>query len=271
MNLIKIRRVAALMMAIIAILVIGNGCAFGNRHLTLDPVYSDNLPPKTATTCKIQVPLPEDARNNQQAPNFVGYVRNGYGMHTADVLADKDANVWVQSCITENLKRAGFNVINGKIASSGLVISTSIRSLVCDAGMNLKATVILDVKLKKGDLTFFNRTFTGKASKTNWMMSAEEYHETLTKAMKQCLDGMMPILIQELEKKNGYEKSVLSVDKEIAELKRAIAAKKKLKKKKSSIRSQLDLAEEKLKKLKSEKKLREINAKIKKVEDELKK
>lgn len=174
------------------------GCAFGDRHLTLNPVYMDKVPSVTTAKSKVQVVPPVDKRTEQKA-NLVGYVRNGYGMHTADVLADNSIAEWVQSCIAENLKNAGFKVNNGEINPFGLCVATSIRTLECDSGMSLKATVALDIELKEKNVPFFSRTFVGKASKVNWAASSEEFRATLTNAMQDCLNQAMPVLVKELE------------------------------------------------------------------------
>ena len=202
MNLTKVinMRVACLFVTTIGIAAITSGCAFGDRHLTLNPAYANDLPSKKVTTSPVHVESPQDVRNNEQPANFVGYVRNGYGMHTADVFADKNADEWVKKCITQNLKRAGFKVATEKVSGKGLCISTKIHTIECEAYLSMDATIKIEVKLKKSGQEFFSRTFTGKASQTNWMASSSEYQEALTNAMQQCLDKMMPVLIKELEK-----------------------------------------------------------------------
>lgn len=64
------------------------GCAFGNREVVLSSMVADNLPPRAAVRAEvIKVPESEDARG--LSPDFIGYVRNGFGVHTADVVASK--------------------------------------------------------------------------------------------------------------------------------------------------------------------------------------
>ncbi len=216
---IRIGRLSVLMVTMIVLLMIGSGCAMkntragGNYNVSLKTVYAADLPAKTTTECKIQVSLPEDVRNKQQAANVIGYVKNIFGMHLASILAEKNINEWVQTCIVKNLGKAGFNVITGKMTSNGLYVSTSIRTLECEAMMSYIATIILDVKLKNSNSIFFKQTFTGKAVQPNWIGSAQGYGETLTKAMKQCLDKMMPVLIKELEKAGKTIKNTVQAPK----------------------------------------------------------
>jgi hypothetical protein len=199
MNFFKIKTIIMLM-PLLVILVMTSGCAFGNRQLSLNPVYADNLPPKTTLKSQIHVAKPMDARNNQQLPNFIGYVRNGYYMHTADVIGDKNVDKWVQNCLVANLRKAGFKVSEEDIATKGLCVSAKIHSLKCDAYFSMKATVIVDVRLKKNNKEFFSQSFTGESSKLNWAASVGEYQQVVDKAMKLCLDKMMPVLIKELNK-----------------------------------------------------------------------
>ena len=191
-------RAAGLLINMLGFAMLAGGCAFSDRQVSLNPVYTA-APLKTAEQSEINVMPPEDKRGYEKT-NLVGYVRNGYYIRTADVLADKNVNDWVQSCIAENLKRAGFKVVAGNLDAGGLCVSTAIRSLICDSYFSISATVILDVKLKKYDASFFEQSFTGKASQPNWLASSGEYQEALTNAMKQCLDKMMPVLIKELER-----------------------------------------------------------------------
>ena len=194
---IRIGRVVVLMTAMIVLLTTANGC-IGNRLLNLKPVYAQKLV-KTKTKYKIQVSLPEDVRHHKQPGDFIGHIKNGYGVRMADVTATQYVNIWVQNCISKNLKQAGFDVATGKKETGRICVSTSIRTLKCEAMMTYNAVIVLDVKLKKDNLIFFKKVFTGRSSQTNWAASTAGYQETMTNAMKQCLDKMMPVLIQKLE------------------------------------------------------------------------
>ena len=252
MKLVKVRigRATVLMMAMTVLLMIGNGCVMKNPHVgrnykvNLKPVYVANLPSKTAIKCKIQVSLPKDLRDKQYAANVIGHVRNGLGMPMANITATPNINIWVQNCISGNLKRVGFDAITGKMTSNGLYISTSIRSLECSAMFSYNASAILDVKINDNNSTLFKQAFTGKASQPNWMSSSEGYRETLTKAMQQCLNKMLPVLIKELEKAGKtIPNTVIVPDKKISKQvpKTTTAAKQKIKVKKDSKKSLDDI------------------------------
>jgi len=235
---IRIGRVTVLMMGMIVLLMAGNGC-IGNRILSLKPVYAQKLA-KTTTKHKIQVPLPKDARNIKQPADFISHIKNGAGVRMADVTASRDVNIWVQDCISKNLKQAGFNVSTGKKETDRIYVSTSITTLKCEAMMRYNAVIVLDVKLKKNDLTFFEKSFTGRASQVNWAASTAGYQETLTNAMKQCLDKMMPVLIKEIENSKTTIKNTAVVPQKMIQVPKTLT-KQKIKAKKDSKKSLDDI------------------------------
>lgn len=190
--------------AITALGMLSGGCAFANRYVTLDTLYTDNLPFSKVKSSPVYVACPKDARGHK-SPNFVGYVRGDFSIHTADVLGYITVNEWVKNCLTANLKRAGFKVYEEKSAEKGLCVYTTINYLECDISYTLDATVSITVKLKKNDQEFFAQSFTGRASRLNLALSPMEYQVALTKAMQECLDEMFPYLISELEKNNDIK------------------------------------------------------------------
>ena len=183
------------------ILIMSSGCAFGDRQVLLTPIYSENLPFEKVKASPVYITSTKDARGDHQAPNFVGYVRNGFDIHTANVLGDKDVDKWVQSCLVENLKKSGFKVYDGKSTTKGLCLSAVINILECNISYTVTATIVINAKLKENDKEFFSQSFTGKFSKPAMSGSANEYQEVLDRAMKLCLDEMMLALIYHLKKK----------------------------------------------------------------------
>ena len=186
------RRTFSLPAAMLGIALLAGGCT----QVYLKPVYTAE-PLKTALVSQIRIAPVADARRKRQ-PNLVGHARDGYSM--LEVFADKNAGEWVRACMTENLKRAGFEVSTAKTATGGLCVSATIRSLGFEAYFSMEVTIIIEAKLKNDRQEFFSRSFTGKFSKADWLASSGEYREVLAGAMKQCLGKMMPVLIRELEK-----------------------------------------------------------------------
>lgn len=174
------------------------GCAFGKREVALSPVVADNLPPvATVRTEVIKVPESEDARG--LSPDFIGYVRNGFGVHTADVVNNKPVRKWVQDILRKNLLAAGYNAVEANGGNDGLVVSSTIVKLDCDMYMSYKATVNLSVALKQNGQVIFSKSYEGNASAPAFFVTPAEYLAVLTTAMRNCVNVMIPELLDQLK------------------------------------------------------------------------
>ena len=183
----------------IPFLLVCGGCAFGNREVMLSPVVADNLPHGAAVRTEvIKVPESEDARG--LSPDFIGYVRNGFGIHTADVVASKPVWKWVQDILRENLRAAGYNAVEANGGDDGLVIASTIVKLDCDMYMSYKAAVNLSVSLKQNRQVIFSKSYEGTASAPAFFATPAEYLAVLTTAMRNCVNVMMPELLEQLNK-----------------------------------------------------------------------
>lgn len=183
----------------IPFLLICGGCAFGNREVVLPPIVADSLTPRAAVHAEvIKVPESEDTRG--LSPDFIGYVRNGFGVHTADVVASKPVRKWVQDILLENLRAAGYNAVEANGGNDGLVVSSTIVKLDCDMYMSYKATVNLSVALKQNGQVIFSKSYEGTASAPAFFATPAEYLAVLTTAMRNCVNAMMPELLEQLNK-----------------------------------------------------------------------
>ncbi|MEI8245998.1 MAG: YajG family lipoprotein [Lentisphaerota bacterium] len=175
-----------------------SGCAFGDRVVCVTPVIAETCPETTVHT-EIKVLAPEDSRGKKA--NFVAYVRNGFRMHTADVLADKTVQQWVQDTLIANLKKAGYNPIAGGDKNiDGISISTKISKLECDVGVQYDSSITITVTVQKDNVTAFQDTYHGEAKQPGFWMNSAEYQDVLQKTMQNCVNNMMPDLLRKLEK-----------------------------------------------------------------------
>ncbi len=182
---------------IIPVFLTCGGCAFGTREVTLSPIIANGLPPKiTVRTEVIQVIEPEDARG--LSPCFVGYVRNGFGIHTADVVNHEPVQEWVQKSLVENLRAAGYNAVGANGKNSGLVISSTITKLDCDMYMSYTAVVNITIFLKENKQVIFSKSYEGNASALAVLITPGEYQSVLTQAMQNCINSIMPELLAKL-------------------------------------------------------------------------
>lgn len=169
------------------------GCAFGNRHVTL--AYPPQLPPgaRPATAAPPLDPKPGetvillallDQRSMKQS---IGAVHNGFGMHTADVLAKNDVAEWVTDGATSELKKAGFTVVRAAMSQADMVepvISGEIIKVYCGAWTKYEAEVAFDVRIVKQGKELLKKSYVGKNDSTmNWSASSKSYGQALAEAL----------------------------------------------------------------------------------------
>jgi hypothetical protein len=79
------------------------GCAFGTRNVTLNPMKTSLTLDASGQKASLEV---TDKRDPALKP-VVGHVKNGYGMKTAQVVADKDVSLWVRDAIGRAKENGG--------------------------------------------------------------------------------------------------------------------------------------------------------------------
>jgi hypothetical protein len=172
------------------------GCAFGNRHviLTYPPQHAaggrltavaEAASPPAGTGEKVILVMFLDQRPNRSA---VGAVHNGFGMHTADVLAQNNVADWVVGAVAVELERAGFAVSKAKDVppSPALpVVTGEILKVYCEAYMRYESDVSFAVRVESNGKEILRKTFQGQIdSMTNWGASAKSYGQALSLALE---------------------------------------------------------------------------------------
>jgi hypothetical protein len=187
------RKSAYLVFAVL-FLTIMNGCAFGTRNITLNKIktdYSYNLAGKS-------IYIEANDKRDAALKSVVGHVKNGYGMKTADVIAERDATNWVKTCIEDELIRYG------AVSQQTLADNTSDQTkitvdlLVCYAqafgryGAEIRARILV----RRNMAIISDKEYSGKAILgMNWAATAESYQQVLELAMKDFLDKTVPDLV----------------------------------------------------------------------------
>src|ERR1035441_993419 len=132
----RVTRVASVLALISGPLLLG-GCAFGDRRVNLTYPPANAGRPQVASAAT----RGQDQRNvvllafidQREQKDRVGEVRNGFGMHTADVLAANNVAEWVTNAMRLELERAGFTVMvlsARSDASEDAVLSGDRKSVV---------------------------------------------------------------------------------------------------------------------------------------------
>lgn len=172
------------------------GCAFGNRHVTLT-YPRQHAAGGQLTAVAEAAPLPAGPQENlilvtflDQRPNrsAVGAVHNGFGMHTADVLAQNNVADWVAGAVALELGKAGFAVSQAKDipASPSLpVVTGEILKVYCSAYMRYESDVSFEVRVESNGKEILHKTYQGQIdSMTNWGASAKSYGQALSLALE---------------------------------------------------------------------------------------
>ncbi len=163
-------------------------CALVDRDATLE--YS--APPREAAA-----PLAEhaprvavvvrDVVDRRKEAEHVGEVRNGFGMHTADVHTKGDPAAWLRHAVRTELQRAGYDVVEPQ-QRADLVIDAHLQTAHCTAYMSYEGEVCIAVKALSHGRAVVDGVYTGKGGAgVNWTATDESFGETLDLALQDAL------------------------------------------------------------------------------------
>jgi len=188
-------------------------CAFGNRHVTLDyppDKSSESAGPKTAEAAPMPINGKSislfqfvDQRSNK---NVIGEVRNGWGMRTADVVAENDIANWLTNAVKTELEKAGYKVtlenqINPNV--SNIALSGEIIHIYCMAMMTYEGEVSFFAQLQKDGKELLRKRYTGKGSAgLNWTAASSSYGSSLTLALSYAIKDLVADVNNTMKEKN---------------------------------------------------------------------
>jgi hypothetical protein len=190
------------------------GCAFGNRHVTLTyppqhvaggrlTAVAEAASPPAVPQEKLILVTFLDQRPNRSA---VGAVHNGFGMHTADVLAQNSVADWVVGAVAVELEKAGFTVAKVKDIppSPGLpVVTGEILKVYCAAYMRYESDVSFAIRVESNGKEILRKTYQGQIdSMTNWGASAKSYGQALSLALETAAKSFAAELRRDLRATN---------------------------------------------------------------------
>jgi hypothetical protein len=170
----------------------GTGCAFGTRHAVL--AYPPTSMLKTATNApavshpeKIALGAFTDERGDKVV---IGYVRNGYGMKTAEVHLDSDVVPFINDAVRYELRKAGWETVTEPAATNSdiPVISGEVLVLHCDAFMTYEGDATLMIHATKNGREIFKKTYSGSGDgDLNWAMTSEGYGKAVSESVQEAL------------------------------------------------------------------------------------
>lgn len=161
-------------------------CAFGDRHVRLQ--Y-----PSAPETAAVAASAPITERvvhlgalvDRRAEKSRIGEVLNGWGMHTADVVADGDVVAWVRDGLRLELERAGFTVLPAPPEPGRTELAGEVLEVHCSAYFEYEARVQLRFELRRDGAVLQQDVLAGKGSAgMNWAATEAGYGESLGLALR---------------------------------------------------------------------------------------
>ncbi len=187
--------------------------AFGNRHVTLNyppEKQSESSGPKVAEAASATVNGKSivlmqfvDQRSNK---SVIGEVRNGWGMHTADVVVENDVSGWLTNAVRMELEKLGYKVSLGKdngASAANIVLGGEVLQVYCTAMMTYEGEVSFFAQLQKDGKELLRKRYTGKGSAgLNWGAASSSYGSSLAEALSIAIKDMVVDVNSTIKEKN---------------------------------------------------------------------
>lgn len=181
------------LVVILAVAGLGAGCAFGERHAELGyppengggVVSTAEAAPAAGGRGTVYIGALQDIRPDKKV---VGHVRNGFGMKTAEVVAQRDVPDWIRGALAAELEAAGYRVVDGAGPADSATISGDIVRVYCDAYLTYDGEVTLRLFTVKAGDSLVSQTYTGHGSAgVSWAATGDSYSESLSLALQDVL------------------------------------------------------------------------------------
>jgi len=183
-----------LVLAIMPLALGAAGCAFVDNRV--------ELPYKPCVTGyqgagELEIEKPGSSLPEKEGLEVVGYVRNGYGMHTADVLAINDVADWIVLALSKELEAAGYEVhavfeLSGRCPGLRITIGQVLADI---KSHRLVANVEYTIKVIDQGQT--HHTIHAKAEGTymSFTSIAESYARSLEIALQASAKDVIPKIV----------------------------------------------------------------------------
>jgi hypothetical protein len=177
-----------------------SSCAFGTRHVTLayppnnySPGYvSPAMAAKLQPTKKRMILITFIDRRSDQS--VIGEVRNGYGMHTADVVATNDVTMWISNAVKSELEAVGYTILvpdSVPVKSSCPALTGEILTVYCRAFESYEGEVSFIARVQKDGKVVLDKRYTGQGSAgLNWAMTSKGYGQSLSLALSKAVNQL---------------------------------------------------------------------------------
>jgi len=186
-------------------LLLLSACAFGDREVTLsyqpETAKSDAKAAKVTTAATVP-PVADDGKlafivvpfkDERADKNIVGEVRNGWGMHTADVVVQNDVAQWITDGLKTELAKAGYRVVESAADdSTAAQIEGTVARVYCTALFSYEAEVSFFATLRRDGKDVINQQYHGTGSAgVNMAATSGSYKDSLNRALADALRSLI--------------------------------------------------------------------------------
>ena len=177
---------------------LSGGCAFVDQRIDLP--YA-----QLVSGCNgkgvIEIEKPQVSLLQKDGLTIVGYVRNGFMMHTADVLATNDVGDWVVLALSKELKAAGYQVRTvSALSGSNVGVRINIKKVFADmvySGINAQVNYVLT--LSKDRRVIRGIRAGGRGSFMTYSSMAESYARALEIALQDSMKELIPRIVTTIQ------------------------------------------------------------------------
>ena len=154
------------------------------RETTEESTKQGNKGVAEASMARLPVVALQTVTDLRIDKTHVGEVRNGLGMHTADVHTKDDGAIWLRKALSTELRRAGY-VVADDPRTAELLIDAELVSVHCTAGFSYSGDIILTAKATRDGAVLAGRRYAGSGSAgVNWSATEVAFAETLDLALQ---------------------------------------------------------------------------------------
>ena len=177
-----------------------SGCAFSNISVTLPTQPTSGY--SGGDNRVLTVPKFIDQR---EIKDRIGMQKNGYGMDTANAVADQSVDAWLGARLAAELKAVGFQVVgegaNPKATTiQGYVLKMFAEPVQQWTTMDLETDLAVRIQLIRGDDLEAERRYFIKAVEQGMMSLSGAFNGSVNKASDALMKRLVPDIINLLNK-----------------------------------------------------------------------
>ena len=182
-----------------------SGCAFTEMPLELP---NRGLDPSLSGGRGRQVIVLTPFRDERQIRDRCGMKKNGYNMDTADVVCQSDPNLWIAEMLADELRAAGFNVLEDEMAHrpgalriDGSLLKLFVEPVIGFWSGSLETDLFVKLYVTTETGLVAERRFLVKGWKGGVMVGTDQpFHTATHRATQEILNEMVRAILQLMDR-----------------------------------------------------------------------